>query len=137
MKYYQAKRDSYDYFNKQALISDEIITPHERDTKYRYITDDAFRKVEVSQRQTYTLFGVRRICDGAEVTEWKYTKDEAERAIYEKILEIKQIAMEYCPEDGYLTMCILENGTILFNNEYWNDNVKHKLEFHKWPEEED
>ena len=66
------------------------------------------------------------------------TRKEAEKAIYEKLLEVRQIMEEFCPEDNYLTMTILiedesayPNG-ITFNNSYYgieNIDNPHRLYF--------
>jgi len=62
MKYYKAKKDTYDYFNKYAVIENELLTEKERNTKARYIKDDLFEIVEINKNKTFFSFGVRFEC---------------------------------------------------------------------------
>lgn len=65
------------------------------------------------------------------------TRKEAEKAIYEKLLEVREIFEEFCPEDSYLTMTILTQDSfypsgITFNNSYYGvDDIfnNHRLYF--------
>lgn len=59
MLYYQALKDGYDYFNKNAVIKGELLTAKERNSKVRYLPDFYFQQVEISRQQTFTMFGVR------------------------------------------------------------------------------
>jgi len=59
MMYYKALDDRYDYFTGNALVKNELITPRERNTKYRYISDRFFSVVNVKKTETYFNFGVR------------------------------------------------------------------------------
>lgn len=59
MKFYKVVKDGYDYFNKNAVIKNELLTERERNTKVRYLSDDYFEPVEVSKKGTYYSFGVR------------------------------------------------------------------------------
>ena len=59
MLYFKALDDKYDYFTGHALVKNELVTPRERNTKYRYISDCYFRPVEVSRKKTFFNFGVR------------------------------------------------------------------------------
>lgn len=59
MKYLKAKHDAYDYFNKNAIVKDELITMKERDRLYRYISDTCFTEVEIPKSKVFTMFGVR------------------------------------------------------------------------------
>ena len=59
MLYYRAKRDAYDYFNKNGVVENELLTEKERTTKVRYISDDVFTPVTISRKKTFFNFGVR------------------------------------------------------------------------------
>ena len=59
MKYYRVTKEAYDYFNKNMTVKNELLTPRERNTKFRYLKDDCFEEVEVSKKNTYINFGVR------------------------------------------------------------------------------
>lgn len=59
MLYYMANRDAYDYFNKYGIVSGELLTPKERNTKVRYIGDECFNIVAINRNDTFTNFGVR------------------------------------------------------------------------------
>lgn len=59
MRYLKATADAYDYFTKNALIVNELVTQKERDTKYRYISDYFFKPVEIPKNRTFKSFGVR------------------------------------------------------------------------------
>lgn len=70
------------------------------------------------------------------------TRKEAEKAIYEKLLEVRKIFEEFCPEDNYLSMAILTKSDcypdgITFNNSFYRDEDvynPHRLYFpeHFW-----
>lgn len=59
MKYFRVVKEKYDYFNKNMTVMNELLTPRERNTKFRYLGDDCFEEVEVSKKNTYINFGVR------------------------------------------------------------------------------
>lgn len=59
MKYYRVIKEKYDYFNKNMTIMNELLTPRERNTMFRYLGDDCFEEVEVSRKKTYISFGAR------------------------------------------------------------------------------
>lgn len=59
MKYYLALKDGYDYINKHGVVERELLTPHERHTKVRYLPDSYFKEVEISRKRTFFSFGVR------------------------------------------------------------------------------
>lgn len=61
MKYYVAVMDSYDYFNKFAVVKSELLTEKERNTKARYIADDHFTVMEINRSHTMVNFGVRLV----------------------------------------------------------------------------
>ena len=44
------------------------------------------------------------------------TREECEKAIFEKMLEIKAIYNQYNSEDGYLAVTILDDGNIMGMN---------------------
>lgn len=62
MKYYRARRDAYDYFNKNGVVPYELLTERERNTRVRYLKDDVFEVVDVKKTNTYISFGVRFEC---------------------------------------------------------------------------
>ena len=59
MKYYRALAEKHDYFTGWTTIKNELITQRERDTKFRYLSDDVFEIVEVSRKKTFFSFGAR------------------------------------------------------------------------------
>ena len=59
MKYYRALAEKYDYFTGWTTIKNELITQRERDTKFRYLSDDVFEVVEISRKKTFFSFGAR------------------------------------------------------------------------------
>ena len=59
MLYYRVVKEKYDHFTGNTAILGELVTPKERDTKFRYLTDDVFEKVEISRKKTFMNFGVR------------------------------------------------------------------------------
>lgn len=67
MIYYRAKTESHDYFTGNTTIPSELLTQRERDTKFRYLHDCLFDKVEISKRDTYISFGVRKAYTDAKV----------------------------------------------------------------------
>ena len=59
MKYFRVIKEKYDYFNKNTTVMNELLTPRERNTKFRYLKDDCFEEVEISKKNTYINFDVR------------------------------------------------------------------------------
>ena len=59
MKYYRVIKEKYDDINKNMTVMNELLTPRERNTKFRYLKDDCFEEVEISKKNTYINFGVR------------------------------------------------------------------------------
>lgn len=59
MKYYRALAEKHDYFTGWTTVKNELITQKERDTRFRYLSDDVFEPVEVSRKKTFINFGVR------------------------------------------------------------------------------
>ena len=59
MKYYRALAEKHDYFTGWTTIKNELITQRERDTKFRYLSDDVFEVVEISRKKTFFSFGAR------------------------------------------------------------------------------
>ena len=59
MKFYKAKIEAHDYFTGYTTCIGELVTEKERNSKFRYLTDDVFSIVEVSKKKTYWMFGVR------------------------------------------------------------------------------
>lgn len=59
MKYYKVLEEKYDYFTGWTAIQNELLTEKERNTRFRYLSDEFFKPVEVSRKKTYFSFGVR------------------------------------------------------------------------------
>ena len=59
MLFYRATREAHDYFTGYTTVKNELVTQKERDTKFRYLMDTVFEKVDVSKKKTYWLFGAR------------------------------------------------------------------------------
>lgn len=65
------------------------------------------------------------------------TQKEFESFLLEKLLEIRKVYNEYCPEDPYLTMCLNSDGNLIHaNNTHWKDWCEHKVELYHFLEEE-
>ena len=67
MTYYRSKGEYHDYFTGNTAIPGELITKRERNTKYRYLCDNCFELVNVSRKDVYMQFGVRKAFVGATV----------------------------------------------------------------------
>lgn len=60
MKYYKViKGDKHDYFTGCTTVINELLTPRERHSRFRYLGDDVFEMIEHSRKKTYTCFGCR------------------------------------------------------------------------------
>lgn len=60
MKYFRVVvGDKHDYFTGYTTIKNELLTARERNTKFRYLSDDIFEVVEISRKNIYWLFGAR------------------------------------------------------------------------------
>ena len=59
MKYYRAIADAYDYFNKNGIVENELLTEKERNSRVRYISDYYFTVVDIPKNKTFKNFGVR------------------------------------------------------------------------------
>lgn len=59
MKYYKATADAYDYFNKNGIVANELLTERERHSRVRYILDYYFTVVDIPKNRTFKNFGVR------------------------------------------------------------------------------
>lgn len=59
MLYYKPKREAHDYFTGWTTVLDELLTEKERNRRFRYLPDSVFRKVYVSRKRTYKIFGIR------------------------------------------------------------------------------
>ena len=52
------------------------------------------------------------------------TREQAEKMIGDKLIEITKIMEAYYPKDGYLSACILlDEGVIRFNNTEWTHAI--------------
>ena len=52
------------------------------------------------------------------------TREQAEKMIGDKLIEISKIVEEYYPQDGYLSLSIsLRGGVMHFNNSYWEHAI--------------
>ena len=67
MLYYRANAEYHDYFTGNTTIPGELITERERNTKYRYLSDNCFTKVKISKRDVYISFGARYVYKDAKV----------------------------------------------------------------------
>ena len=66
MLYYRVKQEfdcKHDYFTGYTTIKNELLTPRERNSKFRYLTDDVFEPVNVSRKKIYWMFGARFALD--------------------------------------------------------------------------
>ena len=66
MRYYRVKPEydgKHDYFTGYTTIKNELLTERERNSKFRYLTDDVFEIVEVSRKKIYWMFGARFALD--------------------------------------------------------------------------
>ena len=60
MKYFKGvKGDVRDHFTGYTTVKNELLTPKERNRKFRYLSDDVFKEYYVSQRKIYWMFGCR------------------------------------------------------------------------------
>ena len=59
MLYYKALTEKHDYFTGYTTVKGELLTPHERNTHFRYLYDDIFQPVNVSRKKTVFIFGAR------------------------------------------------------------------------------
>lgn len=59
MTYYKALAEKHDYFTGYTTVKNELITEKERNTRFRYLSDSVFQKVEVSKKKTFFMFGCR------------------------------------------------------------------------------
>lgn len=59
MKFYKAVAEKHDYFTGYTTVIGELVTQKERDTKFRYLTDNVFTVVNVSKKRTFWSFGAR------------------------------------------------------------------------------
>ena len=62
MLFYRATKEAHDYFTGNTTIKNELVTQKERDTKFRYLSDSVFEKVEISKKKTFWSFGARFEC---------------------------------------------------------------------------
>ena len=61
MKYYKVVKDGYDYFSKNAVVQNELLTVKERNRLVPYLSEDHFQEIEISKQKTFFNFGVRLI----------------------------------------------------------------------------
>ena len=59
MKYYKAITEKHDYFTGWTTVENELLTPRERWTRFRYLPDSYFEPVNISKRKIFINFGVR------------------------------------------------------------------------------
>lgn len=60
MLYYKVNTgDKHDYFTGNTTIKNELLTEKERNTKFRYLTDEYFTPVNISRKNVYFSFGAR------------------------------------------------------------------------------
>ena len=66
MLYYRVKPEfdcKHDYFTGYTTIKNELLTERERNSKFRYLSDDVFEIVEISKKKIYWMFGARFALD--------------------------------------------------------------------------
>lgn len=59
MTYYKPKYEQFDRFTGWTTTPGELLTEKERFRRFRYLPDSVFRKVKISEKQTYKFQGVR------------------------------------------------------------------------------
>ena len=59
MTYYRVRKETYDYFTWWTAVQNELVTEKERNTRFRYLSDFVFEKVEVSKKKIFFNFGCR------------------------------------------------------------------------------
>lgn len=59
MLYYKAIKDGYDYFNKNSIIKNELLTVKERNSRVRYLSDSYFEIIEITKTKVFWSFGAR------------------------------------------------------------------------------
>ena len=59
MIYYKVIKEKHDHLTGHTTVMNELLTPRERNTKFRYLMNDCFEEVEISKKNTYINFGVR------------------------------------------------------------------------------
>lgn len=59
MLYYKAVKDAYDYFNKNGIIKNELLTTRERNSKVQYLPDSYFQIIEIPKSKVFWSFGTR------------------------------------------------------------------------------
>ena len=59
MLYYKAIKDGYDYFNKNSIIKNELLTAKERNSRVRYLSDSYFEIIEIPKTKVFWSFGAR------------------------------------------------------------------------------
>ena len=57
------------------------------------------------------------------------TREQAEQEIYEHMKAIKEIVKEYAPDDIYISLSVTSDGTIFFNNTYWELPEEQQINF--------
>ena len=59
MKYLQVLEEKHDYFTGWTTVKNELLTEKERNTRFRYLSDEFFRPVNVKRGHIYWMFGAR------------------------------------------------------------------------------
>lgn len=59
MLFYKALAERHDYFTGYTTVVGELITEKERNRKFRYLSDETFKPVNVSKKKTVWIFGAR------------------------------------------------------------------------------
>ena len=59
MLYYKVIKDGYDYFNKNAIVKNELLTTKERNSKVSHLPDSYFQIIEIPKTKVFWSFGVR------------------------------------------------------------------------------
>ena len=59
MKYLKPIVERHDYFTGWTTVVGELLTEKERNRRFRYLPDEIFKTVYVSQKKTCRVFGSR------------------------------------------------------------------------------
>ena len=58
------------------------------------------------------------------------TREELTNEIYKRLVEIKELYTKEYPQGNYLSLAYFD-GTIMFNNQHWNEDKEYPIEFYK------
>ena len=64
-------------------------------------------------------------------------KSEIEMSILKHMVAIRDLVMEYCPDDIYFNGTILSDGRIYFNNTHWQLPEEQRINFPELERDQD